>query len=405
MKHSMISVAEALSKILDGAEPITEVECLPLSDVDGRILAAPMIAKITQPPFDASAMDGYAVIASDCESENATLDVIGISAAGHGFDGIVNTGQAVRIFTGAPVPDGADAVLIQENTQVLEGSQIRVLQPVAATKNIRPMGQDFAFGESPVDIGTLLNFRHITLAAAMNCANLTVFRKPHVAILATGDELVTPGSPRKASQIITSNAYGIAALAKSAGANVTDLGIVKDDLALIREAIRKAAKAGADVLVTLGGASVGDHDLVQEALKAEGMNLTFWKVAMRPGKPLMHGAIGKMQVLGLPGNPVASLVCSLLYLEPLIAKLGQTEQRSRERTVALGGPLPANDQRQDYLRGKLVEGTDGTLQAVAFDKQDSSMMKTMAEANCLIIRQPHAQAAEIGDSVEIIDLR
>jgi molybdopterin molybdotransferase len=405
MKHSMISVAQALSKILEGAEPVTETECLPLSEVDHRILAAPMIAKITQPPFDASAMDGYAVLASDTLDADATLDVIGTSAAGHGFDGIVNHGQAVRIFTGAPVPDGADAVLIQENTQALAGNQVRVLQPVASGKNIRPMGQDFAFGESPVDVGTHLNFRHITLAAAMNCATLTVYRKPHVAILATGDELVAPGSPRKASQIIASNAYGIAALARSAGAEVTDLGIVKDDLALIREAIRKAAQKGADVLVTLGGASVGDHDLVQAALKAEGMDLAFWKVAMRPGKPLMHGAIGKMQVLGLPGNPVASLVCSLLYLEPLIAKLAHAPQRTRQKTVTLGAALAANDLRQDYLRGKLVEGADGTLQAVAFEKQDSSMMKIMAESDCLIIRPPHALAAEVGDSVEIIDLR
>lgn len=405
MTNSMISVADALSKILSGAEPITETESVSLSEANGRILGAPLIAKLTQPPFDSSAMDGYAVVAEDTAEVGAILDVIGTSSAGHELDGVVNRGQAVRIFTGAPVPDGADAVLIQENTESLKGQQIRVLQPVSTAKNIRPMGQDFSFGECPLDIGTELNFRHITLAAAMNCAKIDVYRKPHVALLSTGDELVGPGSPRKSSQIIASNAYGIAALAAQAGAMVTDLGIIKDDLALIRAAIRKAAESGADALVTLGGASVGDHDLVQQALQAEGMELAFWKVAMRPGKPLMHGAIGKMQVLGLPGNPVASLVCSLLYLEPLIAKLGHTQQRSRQKTATLGAALAANDLRQDYMRGKLSILPDGTLRVVAFDKQDSSMMKIMADSNCLIIRPPHAAAADVGDIVEIIDLR
>lgn len=405
MKHPMISVADALKKILDGAEPISETEVLALSECDNRILAAPMIAKLTQPPFNSSAMDGYAVIAADTIEDGAQLQVIGTSSAGHEFDGVVNHGQTVRIFTGAPVPDGADAVLIQENVEVLDGGKIRVLHPVAAAKNIRPMGQDFTFGESPIDAGTKLNFRHITLAAAMNCANLTVYRRPHVALLSTGDELVALGSPRKSAQIIASNAYGIAALARSAGAVVTDLGIVKDDLTLIRAAVRKAKEVRADVLVTLGGASVGDHDLVQAALKEEGMDLAFWKVAMRPGKPLMHGSLGKMQVLGLPGNPVASLVCSLLYLEPLITKLGHLPQRNRHKSVTLGAPLPANDVRQDYLRGKLVESSDGILQAVAFEKQDSSMMKIMAESTCLIIRRPHAPAAEVGDNVEIVELR
>ena len=350
-------------------------------------------------------MDGYAVISANTMVDGAQLKVIGTSSAGHEFDGILNHGQAVRIFTGAPVPDGADAVLIQENVEVLEAGNIRVIHPVVTAKNIRPMGQDFSFGESPVDTGTKLNFRHITLAAAMNCPSLTVYRRPHVALLSTGDELVAPGAPRNSAQIIASNAYGIAALAKSAGAVVTDLGIVKDDLTLIRAAIRKAKEAGTDVLVTLGGASVGEHDLVQAALKEEGMDLAFWKVAMRPGKPLMHGSIGKMQVLGLPGNPVASLVCSLLYLEPLIAKLGHLPPQERHKTVKLGTPLPANDMRQDYLRGKLRPHPDGTLQAVAFEKQDSSMMKIMADSDCLIIRPPHAPAAAIGDSVQIIDLR
>ncbi len=405
MKPALLPVADAQARLLAAAIPVTGTETVTLDQADGRVLSQDLTARLTQPPFDASAMDGYALRAADAPQIGAVLDVIGESAAGHAFDGVVGEGQAVRIFTGAIVPAGADAVLIQEDAEVLEPGKIRTTFAVTAGRHIRPRGQDFVEDETGLKAGTEMSFTDITLAAAMNHATLSVFRKPLIAILATGDELVAPGGAPNAAQIISSNTFGVAALARKAGADILDLGIVADDEALIRAAIDKAIAAKADVLVTLGGASVGDHDLVQAALKAQGMTLDFWRIAMRPGKPLMVGSIGAMQVLGLPGNPVASLVCSLLFLEPLIQKLSHRPITSRETKARTATTLKANDQRQDYLRARIVGHENGQPVIEAFTKQDSSMMKIMAESDCLIVRAPFAEELEVGGECLVVRLR
>ncbi|WP_320201484.1 molybdopterin molybdotransferase MoeA [Agrobacterium sp. rho-13.3] len=402
---SLVPVAEAQARLLGAAKPVTATETVALAEADQRVLGRDVQALLTQPPFNASAMDGYALRAVDAPQIGSILTVIGTAAAGHAFSGRVGEGQAVRIFTGAPVPEGADAVLIQEDAEVLEGGNIRTNFEVMVGRHIRPCGQDFAQGESALKAGTELTFANITLAAAMNHAELTVYRKPVVAILATGDELVQPGGTPNPAQIIASNTFGVAALARKAGADILDLGIVPDNDALIQAAINKAVAAKADILVTLGGASVGDHDLVQAALKSQGMTLDFWRIAMRPGKPLMVGSIGETQVLGLPGNPVASLVCSLLFLEPLIRKLAHRQPLSRETTAKTATPLKANDIRQDYLRARIIGHENGIPIVEAFTKQDSSMMKIMAQSDCLIVRAPFAPELDVGGECVVVVLK
>ncbi|MFK0207783.1 gephyrin-like molybdotransferase Glp [Agrobacterium sp. NPDC090283] len=401
----LLPVDEAIRRLLEAAVPVTESETLPLAECDGRVLSADLIARLTQPPFDASAMDGYALRSADATEIGSVLTVIGQAAAGHAFSGTVGEGQAVRIFTGAPVPQGADTILIQEDAEVLEGGKIRTAFDVTAGRHIRPRGQDFTEGETALKAGRELGFTDLTLAAAMNHAALTVYRRPRIAILATGDELLPPGSAPQPAQIIASNTFGVAALARQAGADVLDLGIIADDDGLIRAAIGKAVTAKVDVLVTLGGASVGDHDLVQAALKAEGMQLDFWRIAMRPGKPLMVGAIGAMQVLGLPGNPVASLVCGLLFLEPLIRSIARRGPLQRTATARTATPLKANDHRQDYLRARFSTDENGLLVAEAHAKQDSSMMKILAHSDGLIVRPPNAPAAAAGTECPVIRLK
>ncbi|MGQ3142976.1 molybdopterin molybdotransferase MoeA [Rhizobium oryzihabitans] len=401
----LLPVDEATRRLLEAALPVADSETLPLADCDGRILAADLAARLTQPPFDASAMDGYALRSADAPEIGSVLTVIGQAAAGHAFTGTVGQGEAVRIFTGAPVPAGADTILIQEDAEVLEGGKIRTTFEVTAGRHIRPRGQDFAEGETVLTAGRELGFTDLTVAAAMNHATLPVYRRPLVAILATGDELLPPGSTPQPAQIIASNTFGVAALARTAGADILDLGIIADDDALIRAAVGKAVAAKAYVLVTLGGASVGDHDLVQAALKAEGMQLDFWRIAMRPGKPLMVGAIGTMQVLGLPGNPVASLVCSLLFLEPLLRNIARRAPLQRVATARTATPLKANDHRQDYLRARFHTDENGVLMAEAYTKQDSSMMKILAHSDGLIVRPPHAPAVEAGTVCQVIRLK
>lgn len=405
MKPTLLPVAEAQARLLNAATPITTTETVTLEQADGRVLSQPLVARITQPPFDASAMDGYALRAADAPEVGAELSVIGESAAGHAFEASVGEGEAVRIFTGATVPAGANAILIQEDAEVIASGKIRTTFPVTAGRHIRPRGQDFAEGEAVLEAGREMTFADITLAAAMNCPTLNVFRKPLIAILATGDELVPPGTTPNPAQIIASNTFGVSALARKAGTDILDLGIIPDDETFIRAAIDKAVAAKANVLVTLGGASVGDHDLVQSALKAQGMALDFWRIAMRPGKPLMVGSIGNMQVLGLPGNPVASLVCSLLFLEPLVAKLSRRSRTHREIRVKTANALNANDLRQDYLRARIVGQDNGLPVAEVFSKQDSSMMKIMSQSDCLIIRPPHAPEVAAGAECVAIALR
>ncbi len=402
---ALLPVSEAKDRLLAGAEPVRRTEAVPLNCAGGRVLAGDLIARLTQPPFDASAMDGYALRAEDAADIGSVLKVIGSGAAGHSFEGEVARGNAVRIFTGAPVPPGADAVLIQEDAEKLEGDRIRTKAPASKGRHIRPRGQDFSEGESVLPAGTLLDFAHLTLAAAMNHPELPVYRRPRVAILATGDELVQPGSIPGPAQIIASNTFGISALARENGADVVDLGIASDRQEHIAAAVDRARREEVDVLVTLGGASVGEHDLVQSTLKSAGMALDFWRVAMRPGKPLMVGQLEGMRILGLPGNPVASLVTGMLFLEPLVRRLAGLADRSRQVQGIAGVTLAANDQRQDYLRARLSKDEHGNLVARPFEKQDSSMMKIFAHSDALIIRPPHAPELAAGSPCPIMLIR
>lgn len=400
---SLMPVADALARLLAGVEP-REDEQVALADANGRVLARDLASTRTQPPFSASAMDGYAIRHADLANIPAQLTVVGEAPAGHGFSGTVSPGEAVRIFTGAPVPPGADTILIQENTS-REGDIVTAQERPDRGAFVRPAGLDFSTGETLLTAPTKLGYRDLALAAAMNHATLPVRRKPIVAILATGDELVRPGASPGPDQIIASNHAGIAALVEDCGGTPLDLGISPDDPVIMAQHVRKALQSGADILVTLGGASVGDHDLVQDVLGAQGMDLAFWRIAMRPGKPLMAGHLGTTKVLGLPGNPVSSLVCGLLFLKPLIAAmLGCAESRSGKTQAVLGEDINENDRRQDYVRAGLETGSDGQLVVTPFARQDSSMLGLLARSGALIIRPPHAPALVAGTLVPIIQL-
>ena len=402
---ALLPVADARSRLLSAARPIDDIVNVPLGEADGRVLAADLAARLTQPPFDASAMDGYAVRAEDASAVGTELSVIGTASAGHAFEGIVGPGETVRIFTGAPLPQGADSVLIQEDAERIADDRIRTAFAVVEGRHVRPRGQDFAEGEIVLKRGTVLDFAHLTVAAAMNHPTLGIYRRPRVAILATGDELVVPGGVPATAQIIASNTFGVAALVRSNGGEVLDLGIVKDNQADIAAAVARAQLEKADVLVTLGGASVGDHDLVQSTLKGAGMELDFWRIAMRPGKPLMVGSLDGMHVLGLPGNPVASLVTSLLFLEPLLRKLAHLSESNREVMGVTAEQMKANDQRQDYVRASVTRDAAGNLVAKAFGKQDSSMMKIFSRSDGLIVRPPHAPELAAGAPCPILLIR
>jgi len=402
---SLLSVAEALAKILAAIPGPVGAEEIPIAQGAGRTLAADLTARRTQPPFPASAMDGYAVRAADVATVPARLRLIGTSAAGHGFSGTLGPGEAVRIFTGAPVPEGADAILIQENAEA-EGQTVTAREPVAAGRFLRRAGLDFREGETLVRAGDTLDARRLALAASAGYAVLPVRRKPRVAVLATGDELVRPGEPAAWDQIVASNGLALGALSLESGAEVIDLGIVTDDLGALRAAVGRARSAGADLLITLGGASVGDHDLVQAALGAEGLELGFWRVALRPGKPLMHGRLGPMLVIGLPGNPVSSIVCGLLFVVPAIrALLGDPRAgEDRSEPATLGRDMPENDARQDYLRARLDTAPDRLPVVHPESRQDSSMLSVLGTSEALLIRPPHASPAKAGDPCRILRL-
>jgi molybdopterin molybdotransferase len=399
----MITVAEALARVLASAEAPLEEEKVTLEAAYGRVLARDVEALRTQPPFSNSAMDGYALRAADTASAPATLTVIGESAAGRAFQGAVGPGDAVRIFTGAPMPDGADTIVIQEDVS-REGERIRLSTTAPAGDNLRPAGMDFEAGQMLIAAGHRLGPRDVALAAAANHTELTVRRRARVAILATGDELVPPGGTLGPAQIIASNNFAVAGIVDAYGGVAIDLGIAIDELNATKAAIAHARDAKADVLVTLGGASVGDYDLVQQALVSSGMELGFWRIAMRPGKPLMHGRLGAMRVLGLPGNPTSSMVCSILFLRPLLRALhGEPEPGvDPSQPGRLAVDLPANGVRQDYMRASLSRNSDGILIATPAMAQDSSLVKTMARADGLIVRPPHAEAAKAGDPCRVI---
>lgn len=400
---SLLAVDEALERILEGIQPVA-AESLPLSAAADRVLAAPLRALRTHPPFDASAMDGYAVRAIDIANVPANLKVIGASAAGHGFDGEVMPGTAVRIFTGAPVPRGADTILIQENARILDEHRIEAVEAADKGHHIRKAGLDFNDGDIVLDQGRVLDPIALSLAASAGHAEISVVRRPLIAIIATGDELVPPGTIPGPDQVIASNNFGVAALAQRDGAEFLDIGIVPDDRQALAAAIQRAREARADILVTLGGASVGEHDFTHDVLTAEGMTLSFWKIAMRPGKPLIFGRFEHTSVLGLPGNPVSSLVCAHLFLSPLIRRLGGRIYAPDLRPAELGQAMAQNDHRRDYVRASVALGPRGLI-ATPFPIQDSSMLGTLAAANALIIRAPDAPAAETGERCQVLMLR
>ncbi len=400
----LIPVAEALSRILASVPAPVAAEEVALAVAAGRTLAADIVATRTQPPFPASAMDGYAVRAADAPV-GAALHLVGTSAAGHGFSGTIGRDETVRIFTGAPVPEGADGILIQENAKA-DGETIHVREAVTAQKFIRRAGLDFSEGDVLLTAGDTLDARRLALAAAAGHARVAVRRRPRVAILATGDELVQPGEVPAWDQIVASNALALAALVNAAGAEAIDVGIAGDSLQALKAAFAQARSAEVDLLVTLGGASVGDHDLVQTALAAEGLELGFWRVALRPGKPLMHGHLGRMLVIGLPGNPVSSIVCGLLFVVPAVrALLGDPRAGAdHSEPATLGRDLAANDGRQDFMRAVLDTAPDRLPVAHPETRQDSSMLAVLGRAEALLIRAPHAPAASAGDPCRIIRL-
>lgn len=398
MKEPLIPVAQALARVLAAAKPL-EAEEVALTHAFGRTLAAPLVAGRTQPPFANSAMDGYALRAADA---GARLRVVGESAAGRALAGAIGQGEAARIFTGAPLPEGADSVALQEDAQ-RDGEFVALNAPVGLGDNIRGVGLDFRAGETLLAAGRRLSPRDVALIAAANQPTARVARQPRVAILATGDELRAPGEALGPAQIVASNNLFVVGLARAQGAEAIDLGIAPDRPEALAERIAAARAARADVLVTLGGASVGDYDLVQQALTDAGMELGFWRIAMRPGKPLMFGRIGAMLALGLPGNPTSSAVCGLLFLAPLLRALVGDPQAGADHSEAatLAVDLPANGIREDYMRANLTRAAGG-WSATPARNQDSSLVRTLADAQGLIVRPPHAPPARAGENCRVL---
>ncbi len=396
----MISVDEARGRILETLRP-TPAEVVALADAWNRVTAREVLARLTQPPADVSAMDGYALRAED-GCLGARLTVIGAAPAGHPFGHGVGPGEAVRLFTGSVVPDGADAILLQEDA-TRDGAIVQVNEAVAPGRHIRRAGQDFRAGDVVVPRGRRITARDVGVAAAANHPWLSVHRRPRVAILATGDEIAMPGEPIPPGGIVSSNSHALAALVRAAGGEPVVLPVARDEHAAIGAAAD--AVAGMDMLVTTGGASVGDHDLVIAALKARGMTLDFWRIAMRPGKPLLFGQLGAMPVLGLPGNPVSALVCAILFLLPALSVLSGLPGAPPPVTSAiLGAGVKANDQRADYLRAAIELDSAGRIVVFPFAVQDSAMLRRLAAADALVLRAPHAPALEEGAEVGIIRL-
>ncbi len=393
---ALVTVAQARARILDGVQPLPG-ESVSIYEANGRVLAEGLRANLTQPPFDASAMDGYAVRMADVATTPVSLKVIGTSAAGHGFGRSVGPGKAVRIFTGAPVPEGADTIVIQEDTKPEPPDGVVILADSPEGRHIRRRGFDFAEGHVALEAGTRLSGRHLIFAAAMNHPAVLARRKPRIALLANGDELVPPGETPKANQIVSSIPAGLKAAVEAWGGEAMVLDIAKDT----REAIAAQVDAApdADVLVTIGGASVGEHDLVRGALEAKGARFEVLKAAMRPGKPVMFGHLGRQKVLNLPGNPASAMICARIYLKPLIAALLGLPTDEPVRELPLAGPIGANGGREHYMRAIASGGTVAPL-----PDQDSSLVSALARANCLLVRPINAPPLPAGALVPIISL-
>mgnify|MGYP002654347540 CR=1 FL=1 len=390
---ALLPFAAALDRLLAGVAPLA-AETVPIDQCAGRVVAEPVVARLTQPPFPASAMDGYAIRWADLRQP---WRVVGESAAGRGWAGHVAPGEAVRIFTGAPLPDGADTVVVQEEV-ARDGPLARLTGqgPRALGAHIRAMGQDFASGDMLITAGTRLTPPHLGLAAAAGHGKLTVIRRPRVTLIATGDELVPPGAEPGPGQIVSSNPAMLAAVLRWAGADVDDPGLIKDDRAALANAL---LASDGDLILTIGGASVGDHDLVVPVLRDLGAELDFWKIALRPGKPLLAGRLGERKLIGLPGNPVSAFVTALLFAVPLVARLaGRNHDLPMER-LPLAMPLPANGMRRDHLRARRSAGG-----AEPLARQDSALLSVLATANLLIIREAGAPAAAAGELVDCIAL-
>jgi molybdopterin molybdotransferase len=397
----MLSVREAHARVI-AAFSALPAETVSIADAAGRVLASAPRARLTQPPADLSAMDGYAVRAEDVPAAPTTLTLVGQAPAGGSYDHALKPGEAVRIFTGGPLPMGADSIVIQEDTKA-EGNRITVLEAPRPGRHIRKAGLDFSAGDAPFPAGHTLTTRDVALLAAMNLPWLSVHRKPRIAILSTGNELVLPGEPIGRNQIISSSGIAVAALVRAWGGEPTLFEIARDERSVTEQAI--VAGAQHDMLITLGGASVGDHDLVQDSLKAQGFAMDFWRIAMRPGKPLMFAARDRARVLGLPGNPVSTMVCALLFLKPAMDRmLGQPGDLPATTTARLAVDVKENDQREDYVRALARRQPDGSLSVEPHKIQDSSMLSVLSWCNALMVRPPHDPAKKTGEAVQIIDL-
>jgi molybdopterin molybdotransferase len=392
----VISVAEALARCLALTTPL-DLETVPLREARCRVMATSAIAKLTQPPFAASAMDGYALGAE--ASAGASFTVIGEAGAGHAFTGKIAPQQAIRIFTGAPLPEGAVSIAIQEDISV-NGAEITLNAAARAGDNIRPRGQDFALGDSLSP--RLLRPNDLALLAAMNVAQIQARRRPVVALIASGDELVMPGEDPAPDQIIASNTFALAAMIEAAGGEARMLPIARDTEASLRAVF--ALTQGCDLIVTVGGASVGDHDLVGRVASDLGLERAFWKIAMRPGKPLMAGRVLGIPMLGLPGNPVSAIVCGHLFLIPMLkAMLGLPDPAPQTLTAALGEDLPANGPRAHYMRARLST-PNGIATVTPFARQDSALLTILTEADALVIVAPDAPPQPKGSAVNYIPL-
>jgi len=397
----MLSIEEALEKIRNAIEPVATEEIF-VTDALGRVLAADVIAEVSHPPQAVSAMDGYAVRAADVPKAPTTLKMIGEAAAGHVFTGNVGEGQCTRIFTGGGLPDGADTIIIQEDTET-DGDQITMLEAPKPGQWVRPEGLDFARGKTLLPAGQLLSARDLGLAAAAGATWLVVRQKPRVAVLATGDEVIMPGAPRRSDQIVSSNSVALLAYAEVFGADAVSLGVAADKPDALRDKLNDAK--GFDLLVTSGGASVGDHDLVQSVSGDQGMELGFYKIAMRPGKPLIFGRLGHTFLLGLPGNPVSTGVTAAIFMRAAIEQLLGLMPAPLYHAAKLGRDLPQNGKRLDFMRAELTPSSEGLPTATPFERQDSSMMGRFADADCLVMREINAPPASAGDTVKIVPLR